>query len=68
MTYDERRQAIKQTIDRSALSLAALVRETSYPYNYVADVLRGEPGKVSTPVLDAMEDELRRRGINIKKT
>lgn len=66
MTYDEKRQHVKDTMDRIGLPLTEIVTETSYNYTYVADVLRGEPGKRSNPCLDAVAEELERRGITTR--
>jgi len=63
MSYQERRKALKDAIDKSGVPMSHIVRDLPHSYNYVADVLRGEPGKVSAPVLKKVEAELDRRGI-----
>ena len=65
MSYQDKRKALKAAIDNSGVPMSHIVSELPHPYNYVADVLRGEPGKVSSPVLEKVEDELERRGIPI---
>jgi len=74
MDYNERRTAIKATVDRCGLPLSHIVEQMErpegkrYAYNYVADVLRGEPGKVSSDVLDSVESVLNDHGMNMKLT
>jgi hypothetical protein len=57
MDYETRRKATKARVDSSARSLQDLVNEmTEYSsYSYVSGVLRGEPGKKSAKVLDAID-------------
>jgi len=74
MDYEKRRKAIKATVDQCGLPLSQIHREIEppdgkvYAYNYVADVLRGAPGKVSSDVLDSVEAVLNDHGMkpNVK--
>lgn len=65
-TYHERRRAIKRAVDQCAhITLTDLMDELDYSYTYVADVLRGAPGKVSGPCLEDVEAALKRRGVTV---
>jgi len=62
--YKERRKTVKERVDRAPVSMAEIARnldtEFTYSYSYVRGVLSGAPGKVSSNVLDAVEEELER--------